>query len=355
MPEPSTFDDPGVANALVRLLRGKPLQADLEYLSRALEDRPGDILALCQQNLIVLRTLAALEANGVSIGGEAAAWQEKERARIEQGLATIEKIAEHFDGDGLPFMVMKTGDHFPDQGHDIDLLLQDRGTTAERVMRDQLGASRLERSFSEVLSAKSNWRCGPVTVEMHVGRLGQVGEHRQLAGEIFNQRRQARIGSLDTWVPSAEGRMILAMLQRIYRHFNFRICDVINVASLVEDKTLNWETLWRLCRESGIGYGVGLGIAMVAAQLSSLDDELPLPEAGPIPRPSPYPMSFRRSYYRFPLRGVVPGAFARQFGGSVRRGAILQSSRLALLGFLMAFVGFNIRFFPGIPVWRKLW
>ena len=355
MPEPSTFDDPGVANALVRLLRGRPHQADVEYLSRFLDERPGDILALCQQNLIVLRTLAALEANGVALGGEAAAWQEKERARIEQGLATIEKIAEHFDRDDLPFMVMKTGDHFPDQGHDIDLLLKDGGGSAERIMRDELGASRLERSASEVLSAKSNWRCGPATVEMHVGRLGQVGEHRQLAGEIFSHRQQARIGSLDAWVPSAEGRMILAMLQRIYRHFNFRICDVINIASLVEDKALNWETLWRLCRESGIDYGVGLGIAMVADRLSSLDDDLPLPAGGPIPRPCPYPISFQRGYYRFSLRGVVPGVFARQVGGSVRQGAILQSSRLALLGFLMAFVGFNIRFFPGIPVWRKLW
>lgn len=252
-------------------------------------------------------------------------------------------------------MVIKTGDHFPDQGHDIDLLLADNGDTAERIMREELGASRLERSVSEVLSAKSNWRCGPTTVEMHVGRLGQVGEHRRLAEEIFGHRRQARIGSLDASVPSAEGRMILAMLQRIYRHFNFRICDVINVASLVEDESLSWETLWRLCRESGVDHGVGLGIAMVADQLSRLDEDLQLPDSGPIPHPCPYPISFRRGYYRFPLRGVVPGVFARQVGGSVRQGAILQSSRLALLGFLMAFVGLNIRFFPGIPVWRKLW
>lgn len=355
MPESSTFDEPRVADALVRLLRGKPLQADLEYLSRLLDEGPGDLLALCQQNLIVLRSLAALEANGVSLGGEATAWQEKERSRIEQGLATIEKIGGHFDRADLPFMVIKTGDHFPDQGHDIDLLLKDGGATAERIMRDELGASPLDRSVSEVLSAKSNWRCGPTTVEMHVGRLGQVGEHRRLAEELFSHPQQARIGPLDAWVPSAEGRMILAMLQRIYRHFNFRICDVINVASLVEDKTLNWENLWRLCRESGIGYGVGLGIAMVADRLSSLGDDLPLPAGGPIPRPCPFPISFRRGYYRFSLRGVVPGVFARQVGGSVRQGAILQSSRLAFLGFLMAFVGFNIRFFPGIPVWRKLW
>jgi hypothetical protein len=52
---------------------------------------------------------------------------------------------------------------------------------------------------------------------------------------------------------------------------------------------------------------------------------------------------------------VVPGVFARQVGSSVGQGAILQSSRLVFLGFLMVLVGFNIRFVPGIPVWRKLW
>jgi hypothetical protein len=355
MSESSIFDDPQVAGALVRLLRDKPFEADMECLSRLLDERPGELLDLCQQNLIILRTLAALEARGVSLEGEAAARQEKERERIEQGLATIGSIAQQFERADVPFMVIKTGDHFPDQGHDIDLLLGDGGAKAECLLRDELGASPLERSVSEVLSAKSNWRCGPTTIEMHVGRLGQVGEHRQLAEEIFSQRQRARIGSLEAMVPSAEGRMILAMLQRIYRHFNFRICDLVNVSGLVEDETLSWETLWRLCRLGGIDYGVGLGIAMVADQLSRLDEKLALPDSGPIPQPCPHPISFRRGYYRFSLRGVVPGVFARQLGGSVRQGAILQSSRLAILGFLMAFVGLNIRFFPGISVWRKLW
>ena len=355
MPESAILDDPRIAAAIVRLLRGRPRAADLEDLARGLDENPGELLALCQQNLVVLRTLAALEGAGVSLGDEAAGWQEQERARIEQGLATIAGIAQQFARHEIPFMVIKTGDHYPDQGHDIDLLLADGGDAAEQIMREELAASRLERSVSEVLSAKSNWRCGPTTVEMHVGRLGQVGEHRRLAEEIYGHRRRGRIGSLDVSVPSAEGRMILAMLQRIYRHFNFRICDVINVAGLVEDESLSWETVWRLCRESGVDYGVGLGIAMVADQLSRLDEDLQLPDNGSIPHPCPYPLSFHRGYYRFPLRGVVPGVFARQVGGSLRQGAILRSSRLALLGFMMAFVGLNIRFFPGIQVWRKLW
>lgn len=355
MPELSIFDDPRIAAALVRLLRGRTLPADLEELGRLLDQSPGELLALCQQNLVVMRTLTALEAAGLSLGDEAVAWRRRESSRIEQGLATIEGIARELARNEVPFMVIKTGDHFPDQGHDIDLLLAEGGDAVERVMRDRLGASPLERSVSEILSAKSNWRCGPTTVEIHVGRLGQVGEHRRLAEEIFDHRRPARLGSLDVSVPSAEGRMILAMLQRIYRHFNFRLCDVINVAGLVEDESLSWPTLWRLCRESGIDYGVGLGIAMVADQLSRLDEELELPVNGTIPHPCPYPLSFRRGYYRFPLRGAVPRVFARQVGGSLRRGAILRSSRLALLGFMMAFVGLNIRFFPGIPVWRKLW
>jgi hypothetical protein len=156
MPELSIFDDPRVAGAIVRLLRGRPLAADLEDLGRLLDESPGDLLALCQQNLVVLRTLEALEAEGVSLGDEAVAWQGQERSRIEQGLATIEGIAQQFARHEVPFMVIKTGDHFPDQGHDIDLLLADNGDTAERIMREDPRSCR-QRATGDVARPPS--RC----------------------------------------------------------------------------------------------------------------------------------------------------------------------------------------------------
>lgn len=355
MAELSVFEHPEVAGAIVRLLRKKHLEVDLDLLGRVLAETPDELISLCHRNVVGLRTLEALEESGVPLGREARAWLGQERERIERGLVAIATFTELFERRALPFMVIKTGDHYPDQGHDIDIFVAADGGKAAKILREEMGASPLERSVSEVLSAKTNWRIGAATIEVHAGRLGQVGEHLRLADELFRCRRRERIGSVDTYVPSLEGRVILALLQRIYRHYNFRICDVVNVASLFEDGSLNRDLLWRLCRDSGILYGVGIGVGMVADLLSRLDDHLPLGEGDPVSERCRYALSFRRGHYRFPLRSVVPRVFTRQLASCLGHRKFLQSGRLAFLGLLMAFVGLNITVFPGIPIWRKLW
>ena len=37
-------------------------------------------------------------------------------------------------------------------------------------------------------------------------------------------------------VPAPEERIIVATLQRMYRHFYFRICDIVNSGALVEQR-----------------------------------------------------------------------------------------------------------------------
>jgi len=297
----------------------------------------------------------ALEEQSVDLGQEAQASLEQERQRIELGLVAIANLTELFDKHNLPFMVIKTGDHYPDLGHDIDIFVAEGGDQVEELLGHELGAKQQKRSVSELLSAKTNWRRDSVTIEVHAGRLGQVGEHRQLADELFKLRRPGRVGRVDTFVPSPEGRVVLALLQRVYRHFNFRLCDVINLAGLIEDRSLNRDLLWRLCKDGGIHHGVALGIGMVADLFDRLGEPLLLSEGDRVPHPVPFPLLFQRGHYRFALGRVVPSVFARQLGSCLGRGALSETGRLTVLAFLMGFVGLNIRVFPGIPIWRKLW
>src|SRR5262249_38628527 len=127
-------------------------------------------------------------------------------------------------------------DHTPDLGNDLDLF-----TTAppERVIdfMCRCFAAQLEpRSWGDRLANKWNFRVPGLreSVEVHVQRLGQTGEHTRLARRFITRRGHKRVGGHNFPVPAPEERVIVATLQRMYRHFYLRICDIVNTAELLD-------------------------------------------------------------------------------------------------------------------------
>ena len=57
-------------------------------------------------------------------------------------------------------------------------------------------------------------------------------------------------------VPAPEERLIVATLQRMYRHFYFRVCDIVNTAALLESGELDFDELKRAADLGGIWPGV---------------------------------------------------------------------------------------------------
>jgi len=348
-------DSKRLATAITRLLRRRPQQGDLDLLSDCLLRQPQRLLEICRKNVIPIRTFEALSGHGISLPTSIQDWLVGERKRVQQGLELIQSVTELFDSQETAFMVIKTGDHYPDQGHDIDLYLDRDPSEIGPVVQSAFEAKLADRSFSEAMAGKRNFKIGHLALEVHCRRLGQVGEHRRLATEIFDLRSRDNIGDVTTWIPSSEGRLILAMLQRVYRHFNFRICDVINVAQIVESSELSAQRLDVLTRTAGIRSGVELGVGMVEDLLERL--EVPLsstsyPGHAVAPEQS---LSFHRDFFRFSLSSVVPKVYLWEFTSSLGTGAVGQATRLSLLAALMPIVGLNIRLAPAIPLWRRLW
>src|SRR5581483_10182356 len=64
-------------------------------------------------------------------------------------------------------------------------------------------------------------------------------------------------------VPAPEERIIVGTLQRMYRHFYFRICDIVNTANLIETEKIDFDELRKAADSGGIWPGVAtfLGIA----------------------------------------------------------------------------------------------
>ena len=57
--------------------------------------------------------------------------------------------------------------------------------------------------------------------------------------------------------------MIVATLQRMYRHFYFRVCDIVNTAALLESGQLDFAELKKAADLGGIWPGVATYLKIV--------------------------------------------------------------------------------------------
>ena len=94
-------------------------------------------------------------------------------------------------------MVIKSLDHWPDLGSDLDLFTsaQARGRDSN-VMKRRFNASLAPRSWGDRLANKWNFIIPGLKefVEVHVGRLGQTGEHIGIANSLIGRSRSLDFG-----------------------------------------------------------------------------------------------------------------------------------------------------------------
>ena len=345
-----------LTNAIIRLLRGIETSADIENLRQYATGNFSRFAEICRPNLVLGRTLTRVREHSPEFEDPVDTALTKDRQRVQRGMELIAQVTEMFEGCDIPFMVIKTLDHYPDQGHDIDLFVDEDLTKIDRLMFENFAATAAGRSLCDNLAGKKNYRIRDLTLEVHSGTLGQVGEHKRLASVIFELRKPACVGGVNTFVPAPEGRLILSILQRIYRHFNFRIGDLINIANLLEDPTIDWDKISEICRLGGIEFGAKQGVAMVSDLLGRLGDSVR--STAPTDWSSVQPIDslvYRRNYFRFALGRVVPQVYSREFANSLWRSPVSQGGRLIGLGMLAPIVAVNIRFAPSVSLWRKLW
>ena len=63
---------------------------------------------------------------------------------------------------------------------------------------------------------------------------------------------------------SASDRLMISTLQRMYRHFYFRLCDIVDSAALVESDAVDYEDLRSSANASGIWEGVATYLVIVS-------------------------------------------------------------------------------------------
>jgi hypothetical protein len=259
---------------------------------------------------------------------------EQERARIGAALSFLAPICEALEAVGK-VIVIKSLDHWPDLGSDLDLFTNADSSDVIAIMKERFKAQVAERSWGDKLANKWNFALPglPELVEVHVGRLGQTGEQGGITDSLIARTRPISFGSLTFQVPAAEDRLMISTLQRMYRHFYIRLCDIVDNTQLVEHESVDYGYLKSLARSGGLWAGVATYLAIVSDYVRLFRGEgLPLPTlVTSASRFGGDQVFFRRNFLRIPLLPHSLRLYASQLTGLLLKGEISNTLRLSLL------------------------
>jgi len=303
----------------------------------------GDLLTLANSNHVIVRGLeVAVSILRVARHETRAEWAaaalETEHRRITNAISFLDEICAAFKEDGYDISVIKSLDHWPDLGSDLDLYTNAEEGRILQLMRGRFHAQLATRSWGDRLAHKWNFLIPglPEAVEIHMGRLGQTGEQITLASRLVGRGRSVRIADYAFPVPAASDRLIISTLQRMYRHFYFRLCDILDTAALSEAGAIDYEDLRSSAKDAGIWEGVATYLVIVSDYLKQYRGSgLDLPQfVVASARFGGDEVYFGRGFLRVPIVPQSAGLYGTQLTGLLCRRELNRSARLGLLPWL---------------------
>jgi Uncharacterised nucleotidyltransferase len=260
---------------------------------------------------------------------------EKESSRIRHALGLLNRICATLEENGCPVTVIKSLDHWPDLGSDLDLYTDAEPARVVNVMLTKLGAKVDQRSWGDRLANKWNFIVPglPELVEVHIGRLGQTGEQTAVTESLSRRTRVINVGQYSFRVLAPEDRIIISTLQRMYRHFYIRLCDVIDNASLLASDCVDFAYLHSLGSAAGIWEGIATYLTVISGYVESFrSHDIALP--GLVTGSAKFGVEkvhYRRDFLRVPILPHSLYLYASELKTLLMQGEVRNSLRLSLL------------------------
>lgn len=352
MPRTVSATPPGHALTLISQLLLPPGDSSssvlatkkLESLIASLSREDFDLLlTLAESNHVIVRGLDALldvarEAQDAERTEWARAALAAEQSRIAVATHFLHEICTAFEESNLNAMVIKSLDHWPDLGSDLDLFTDAEPEQIASLMRTRFGAVIAQRSWGDRLAHKWNYLIPglPEAVEIHVGRLGQTGEQAAFASCLLGRSVHVLRGGYSFRVPCASDRITISTLQRMYRHFYFRLCDVIDTAALAGSGVIDYDDLLASAQAAGIWEGVATYLTIVSDYLKShRGSGLDMPSFVTVAaRFGGSAIFYGEGFLRVPILPQSARLYGSQLAGILGRGEIASGARLSLLPWL---------------------
>jgi hypothetical protein len=258
---------------------------------------------------------------------------QRERQRISNAIARLEPVCNALEAAGCPVVVIKSLDHWPDLGSDLDLYTSGDPDTVSRTMAQQFQATEEPRSWGDRLANKWNFSVPglPELIEIHVRYLGQTGEHEAIGQRLIDRSRTRIVLGHTFRVAAPEERVVISTLQRMYRHFYFRLCDMVDTADLVERNEIDFGQLRRTADLGNVWPGVASYLLLVKNYANQYGRRLALPREVEQDAYAPDANVYLRgNFLRVPMLPAA-GLYGSQLIGASKRGDMRAVLRLPLL------------------------
>ncbi len=205
-------------------------------------------------------------------------------------------------------------------------------------MKQRFHARIAERSWGDRLACKWNFYVPglPEAVEIHMGRLGQTGEQVAFAASLVKRARRVLIGGCALPITSISDRLMISNMQRMYRHFYFRLCDVIDTASISDAGEIDFEDLRTLAGSASIWKGMATYLVIVSDYVKRYRGSgLNLPRfVIDSARFGGDEIYYGRGFLRVPIMPQSAGLYGLQLADVLGRGQLHSGARLSLLPWL---------------------
>ncbi|MGA7399432.1 MAG: hypothetical protein WBW38_05390 [Candidatus Sulfotelmatobacter sp.] len=310
----------------------------------------GELWNLATSHHVIARAFPALHQALAAAGHERADWVQqallKEHARIQRALSFLLPICEALKQVGA-VIVIKSLDHWPDLGNDLDLYTNAESADVVAIMEGRFHARPDARSWGDRLANKWNFVVPglPELVEVHVSRLGQTGEQVAITNSLVTRAGSAQFAGEMFRVPAPEDRLIISTLQRMYRHFYLRLCDVVDTAQLVDSGAVDYVYLKSLAQSAGLWDGLATYLVTVSGYVKPYRGEgLSLPslvtDAAQFGNEL---VSFRRRFLRIPIFPQAARLYASEWKRLLLNGELQSTLRLSLLPGLAAAAALELK------------
>jgi|tagenome__1003787_1003787.scaffolds.fasta_scaffold20865132_1 hypothetical protein len=316
----------------------EPVYPDLDYVAKLEPAGLQDFLRTANTHHVIVRGLSVLrQAASFRKYDSVVAWCDtelaKEQGRIALAVNSLAPICAELERAGCPVAVIKSLDHWPDLGSDLDLYTSGDPATVREVMQATFHAKLEERSWGDRLAHKWNFSVPglPELIEIHVQYLGQTGEHKAIARRVIERSQLRRVLDHDFPVPAPEERIVISTLQRMYRHFYFRLCDMADIANLLEQREVNFAELRKAADSGGIWSGVATFLHLVSKYVQAYGRAIDLPQSVLDAAHSPaMTVQLRGDFLRVPLLPSA-GLYGSQLLSAGVHGDLRAMCRLPLL------------------------
>jgi hypothetical protein len=299
-----------------------------------------DLGALAVTNHVIMRSFAPLQRL-LEDGGksQAAAWTanalQRESERIDHALTFLQRICSALEEGGCPVIVIKSLDHWPDLGSDLDLYTGADAAKVVELMGTHFGSKLAERSWGDRLANKWNFVVPglPELVEVHAGRLGQTGEQTAVTRSLSSRAGTAEVRGHVFRVPAPEDRIVISTLQRMYRHFYIRLCDIIDNARLLDEHQVDFEYLRSLGSTAGLWEGIATYLRIISEYVQSYRGT-GVPLTSLVTGAAKFgtdQVRFRRDFLRVSILPHSLNLYASELMTLLLKGELRNSFRLSLL------------------------